>query len=174
MKAVFGLLLAGFFFFAAQAFGADSQIQDMDTNLRNALNEKLESIIAPWRPNHSKGAMNLDIRYGTPQRAIDLNENGIALTFPRGPFKSRDEIAKNLVEIIDMMVNTYNKYNREINILGAFIFSHDNDGKKVFEGSAFYNIKNPKKIYFTIYPNNKKKFSGTAEFMRYPTRIIWD
>lgn len=160
--------------FLLTILGAAPQIMADDNThnqaISDVLSEKLDSIIAPWRANHSKGLDNLDRLYGSPEKIIDLKENVIGLVFPNGPFRDREQVAKTLVSMIENYAETYKRKNIDFKKLRAILVSQD---EKKIEGIATYNSDNPEKIFITVYPKEKKKYKAWTQYMRPPTRINW-
>lgn len=154
--------------------GAASQIMadglDQNQAINGILSEKLDSIIAPWRANHSKGLDNLDRLYGSPEKIIDLKENILGLVFPEGPFRDRNQVAETLVSMIEKFADTYKRKNIDFKKLRVILVSQN---EKKIEGIATYKSDNPEKIFITVYPKEKNKYKAWAEYMRPPTRINW-
>lgn len=154
---------------AAPQIMADDKTQNQ--TISDILSEKLDSIIAPWRANHSKGLDNLARLYGSPKKIIDLNQNVIGLVFPEGPFRDKNQVAETLVSMVEKYVDTYKRKNINFTKVRAILVSQD---EKKIEGIATYNSDNPEKIFITVYPNEKKKYKAWAQYMRLPTRINWN
>lgn len=60
--------------------------------IRKTILEEIQRTIAPYRRNHSKGAMNLDARFGTPEIKSDIQGEAciISISFPKGPFATKE------------------------------------------------------------------------------------
>lgn len=60
--------------------------------IRKTVLEEIQRTITPYRRNHSKSAMNLDARFGTPEIKIDIQGEAcvISISFPKGPFAVKE------------------------------------------------------------------------------------
>lgn len=139
------VLLLSVLVWGSPVLSASNMDLEQENAIRRDIREEVGRAIAPWRPNHSKGGMNLDKRFGDPIWKMDFPDGGceITLTFPKGPFDKG--------QAADFQLDAVNK------IYKAFAKNH-----------AY-----PEKVVFRLYSKNGKKFEGIAIGKRDDNQIRW-
>lgn len=105
-----------------------------ERRLEEGIRSEVQREIAPWRANHSKGGMNLDARFGTPEWSFSFEPGtcSVTLTFPKGPMEWK-EVSRFQLAAAQKILNVFSREGVQLDTLTFKLYSRQ--GKKL-EGVA--------------------------------------
>lgn len=109
---------------------------EQERQLAARIQEEVQKEIAPWRANHSKGLMNLDARFGTPEWRFSFAPGtcSVTLTFPKGPMDWK-EASRFQMDAVNRMIQVFAAKGVPLETLTFTLFSKQG---KTLEGIARY------------------------------------
>lgn len=109
---------------------------EQEKRLEAGIREEVQNEIAPWRANHSKSGMNLDVRFGTPEWGFSFAPGtcSVTLAFPKGPMEWQ-EASRFQMNAVKKILGVFTAEGVPLDTLTFTLFS--NRGKTL-EGIASY------------------------------------
>lgn len=110
---------------------------EQEKRLEAGIREEVQNEIAPWRPDHSKGLMNLDARFGTPEWGFSFAPGtcSVTLTFPKGPMDWQ-EASRFQMNAVQKIIHVFNGEGISLETLTFKLLSRTG---KTLEGIASYD-----------------------------------
>lgn len=99
-----------------------------ERQLAASIQEEVQHEIAPWRANHSRGGMNLDARFGTPEWNFSFAPGtcDITLTFPKGPV-GRKEASRFQMNAVQRIIKIFAAERVPLDSLTFTLFSNQGE-----------------------------------------------